>query len=161
MNPLQFSFEPQFGKQKLNACHYSLVSDSSQNFAFMFHRETDSIWVWNKMRVSKWWQNFHLWVNCPFKKHQGNTRESFCKKVWVLFVAIDFPFGKNGKSSHGTLGHTSVLPYISAVSSNKSFHNKHTGRTKAIQNAGIVYTSLEEHHLNMDGTNCTHPGEDG
>ncbi len=22
---------------------------------------------WNDMRVSKWWQKFHVWVNCPFK----------------------------------------------------------------------------------------------
>ncbi len=23
---------------------------------------------WNYLRVSKWWQNFHFWVNYPFKK---------------------------------------------------------------------------------------------
>ncbi len=25
------------------------------------------IQVWNYLRVSKWWQNFHFWVNYPFK----------------------------------------------------------------------------------------------
>ncbi len=23
--------------------------------------------VWDNMRVSKWWQNFHIWMNCLFK----------------------------------------------------------------------------------------------
>ncbi len=23
--------------------------------------------TWNYLRVSKWWQNFHFWVNSPFK----------------------------------------------------------------------------------------------
>jgi len=26
------------------------------------------IQVWNNLRVSKWWQNFHFWVNYPFNK---------------------------------------------------------------------------------------------
>lgn len=27
------------------------------------------IWVWNEMRVSKRRQNFHFWMNYPFKSH--------------------------------------------------------------------------------------------
>ncbi len=28
----------------------------------------ESMRVWNSLRVSKWWQNFRLWENYPFKK---------------------------------------------------------------------------------------------
>jgi len=27
-------------------------------------------WVWNDMRGSKWWQNFHFWGYYPFKDHK-------------------------------------------------------------------------------------------
>lgn len=69
----------------------------------------------------------------------------------------------NRESLFRALGHSLDLPYMTyiAVSSNKTFHNKHTGRTKTIQSAGIVYTSPEEHHLNVDSTNCARPGENG
>ncbi len=29
----------------------------------------ESHWLWG---VSKWWQDFHFWVNYPFKKHKQN-----------------------------------------------------------------------------------------
>ncbi len=32
----------------------------------MFSRTKTFIQVWNYLRVSKWWQNFHFWVNYPF-----------------------------------------------------------------------------------------------
>ncbi len=34
---------------------------------FVFQRLTKVLCVWNDMRLSKWWQNFHFGVNCPFK----------------------------------------------------------------------------------------------
>ncbi len=34
--------------------------------SFVF-RTKKFIQVWNYLRVSKWWQNFHFWVYCPFK----------------------------------------------------------------------------------------------
>ncbi len=49
----------------------------------MFSRTKTFIQVWNYLRVSKWWQNFHFWVNYPFK-------------VWLLsrnlWRANRFPF---------------------------------------------------------------------
>ncbi len=36
---------------------------------FVFNRTNKFIKVWNYWRGSKWWQNFHFWVNYPF-----NTR---------------------------------------------------------------------------------------
>ncbi len=33
--------------------------------SFVF-RTKKFIQVWNYLRVSKWWQNFHFWVNYPF-----------------------------------------------------------------------------------------------
>ncbi len=34
---------------------------------FVFSRTKTFIQVWNYLRVSTWWQNFHFWVNYPFK----------------------------------------------------------------------------------------------
>ncbi len=36
--------------------------------SFVFTRTNKFIQVWNYFRVSKWWQNFHFWVNYPFKR---------------------------------------------------------------------------------------------
>ncbi len=38
--------------------------------SFVFGRTKKFIQVWNYLRVSKWWQNFHFWVNYPFKFKQ-------------------------------------------------------------------------------------------
>ncbi len=35
--------------------------------SFVFSRTKKFIKVWNYLRMSKWWQNFHFWVNYPFK----------------------------------------------------------------------------------------------
>ncbi len=35
--------------------------------SFVFSRTKTFIQIWNYLRVSKWWQNFHFWVNYPFK----------------------------------------------------------------------------------------------
>ncbi len=35
--------------------------------SFVFSRTKKFLQVWNKLRVSKWWQNFYFWVNYPFK----------------------------------------------------------------------------------------------
>ncbi len=37
--------------------------------SFVFSRTKTFIQVWNYLRVSKWWQNFHFWVNYPFKRN--------------------------------------------------------------------------------------------
>ncbi len=34
--------------------------------SFVFGRTKKFIQVWDYLRVSKWWQNFHFWVNYPF-----------------------------------------------------------------------------------------------
>ncbi len=34
--------------------------------SFVFRSNT-FIQVWNDLRMSNWWQNFHFWVNYPFK----------------------------------------------------------------------------------------------
>ncbi len=35
----------------------------------MFNRRKKLIQVWNKWKVSKWWQNLNCWVNYAFKAH--------------------------------------------------------------------------------------------
>ncbi len=44
--------------------------------SFVFRTNT-FIQVWNYLRVSKWWQKFHFWVNYPFKS-------CFLKYAWKL-----------------------------------------------------------------------------
>ncbi len=52
--------------------------------SFVFSRTKTFIQVWNYLRVSKWWQNFHFWVNYPFKEAaqievQSMKKSSFAK----------------------------------------------------------------------------------
>ncbi len=35
-------------------------------YSSVFGRTNKFIQVWNSLRMSKWWQNFHFWVNYPF-----------------------------------------------------------------------------------------------
>jgi len=45
----------------VNCLVTNIVSSS-----FVFNKKL--VWVWNSMRVSKWWEKkIHFWVNCPFK----------------------------------------------------------------------------------------------
>ncbi len=34
--------------------------------SFVFSRTNTFIQVWIYLRMSKWWQDFHFWVHCPF-----------------------------------------------------------------------------------------------
>ncbi len=51
--------------------------------SFVFSRTKTFIQVWNYLRMSKWWHNFHFWVNYPFKglwaSVQYQEAESFCQ----------------------------------------------------------------------------------
>lgn len=39
----------------------------------VFRRWKEVIGVYNNLRMTKWWQNLHLWVNCPFKTHSPQS----------------------------------------------------------------------------------------
>ncbi len=54
----------------------------SSNYLLLCSAET-SKQVWNDMRLSKWWQNFHFWVDYAFKL------ETNC--LDVLYVSITAP----------------------------------------------------------------------
>ncbi len=54
---------------------------SSIYLPFVFGRTKRFIQVWNYLRVSKWWQNFHFWVNYTFKN------PSFCIILSVYIIA--------------------------------------------------------------------------
>ncbi len=43
--------------------------------SFVFGRTKTFIQVWNYMRVSKWWQNLHFWLNYPFKGDNSPKNE--------------------------------------------------------------------------------------
>jgi len=34
--------------------------------SFVFSRRKKLTQIWNNLRVRKWWQNVHVWVNNPF-----------------------------------------------------------------------------------------------
>ncbi len=64
-----------FHSRKKNKKHYgsqwcprtALFPTFFRISSFVFSRTKTFIQVWNYLRVSKWWQNFHFWVNYPFK----------------------------------------------------------------------------------------------
>ncbi len=37
--------------------------------SFVLNRRRKLIQICNNLKVSKWWQNFHVWLNHPFKLH--------------------------------------------------------------------------------------------
>ncbi len=49
--------------------------------SFVFSRTKTFIQVWNYLRVSKWWQNFHFWVNYPFKQEGSTSQCVLCSRV--------------------------------------------------------------------------------
>ncbi len=40
---------------------------------FVFSRSNKLLQAWNYLRVSKWWQNFHFWVNYSFLQTDKRT----------------------------------------------------------------------------------------
>ncbi len=54
--------------------------------SFVFGRTKTFIKVWNYLRVSKWWQNFHFWVNYPFKSHLFKL---YTKKLCNFWTCCD------------------------------------------------------------------------
>ncbi len=55
--------------------------------SFVFSRTNTFIQVWNYLRMSKWWQNFHFWVNYPFKWKQTAEKVNTCVTVyWIRAV---------------------------------------------------------------------------
>ncbi len=47
-------------------CQLFGYQHSSKYLFFVYHRRRKCIQVWNNSALSKWWQNFHFWVNYPF-----------------------------------------------------------------------------------------------
>ncbi len=59
----------------------SLITNFLQNI-FLCVQNNTFIQVWNYLRLSKCWQNFHFWVNCPFKTHTEGA-------LWVCGHLVD------------------------------------------------------------------------
>ncbi len=64
------------------------------NISFLCVQQKKLMQVWNNLRVSKWWQNSHIWVNYPFKNHwsmslkqtnKSTSSNHWCKK-WRLSI---------------------------------------------------------------------------
>jgi len=59
--------------------------------SFVFSKRKKLIQVWNNLRVSKWWQNFHFWVEYPFKSAKSKSIHieiSVAKKVHCLLSMV-------------------------------------------------------------------------
>ncbi len=68
--------------------------------SFVFSRTKTFIQVWNYLRVSQWWQNFHFWVNYLFKTgwmyivltfncfvaNQYVKQHLFSPRPWIIFL---------------------------------------------------------------------------
>ncbi len=53
--------------------------------SFVSHRRTNVIRVWKDMRVSKWWQNCHFWVDYPFKPPQLKFVTASCNACLMSY----------------------------------------------------------------------------
>ncbi len=58
--------------------------------SFVFGWTKKFIQVWNYLRVSKWWQNFHFWVNYPFKLTKWKWRTVLSGKMSYVIVLFLF-----------------------------------------------------------------------
>ncbi len=65
---VQFCFGPYWLSLNKNGWKFFKIS------YFVFHRRKKAIQVWNDM-VSKWWQNFHFWVNYIFKSSETCSKK--------------------------------------------------------------------------------------
>ncbi len=81
---------------------------SSEYLPLCSGRTKTFIQVWNYLRVIKWWQNFHFWVNYPFKiisqicvcaVHRMNVRTEIARtplfQMWNLWIANDLELARN------------------------------------------------------------------
>ncbi len=50
----------------------------SKIFYCMFNRRKKLTQVWNNLRMSKWWYNFHFCVNYPFKHKSYKSSTCLC-----------------------------------------------------------------------------------
>ncbi len=75
--------------------------------SFVFSRTKTFIQVWNYLRVSKLWQNFHFWVNYPFKglltQNISNTpyQSATNNNRWIYFQE---------KLTYGSMSITQIFP---------------------------------------------------
>ncbi len=62
--------------------------------SFVFRTNT-FIQVWNYLRVNKWWQNFHFWVYCLFKKRSvsySKVQNYVQIPIWLSDVIFHLPY---------------------------------------------------------------------
>ncbi len=57
--------------------------------------------VWNYLRVSKWWQNFHFWVNYPFNSRNVTINR---EPVENPFIYVTIQIGWDAKQIAIQLG---------------------------------------------------------
>jgi len=64
--------------------------------SFVFNRRKKLIQViCNKLRVSKWWQNFHYWVEYPFNSVLTVLNNSLIHRLWITYI-VNYIFHQFG-----------------------------------------------------------------
>ncbi len=64
-----------------------LITSTLQNIFFCVQHEKKTLTsVWNNMRVSKLWRNFHFGVNYPFKINHVCFKKTHTETFWVKMV---------------------------------------------------------------------------
>ncbi len=91
-------FFPYYGSQWFpkTACLQTFPIISS----FVFSRTKTCIQVWNYLRVSKWWQNFHFSVNYPFKKKILNMNRKEKEEIKNNYPINDFKTERRENTLH-------------------------------------------------------------
>ncbi len=116
--------------------------DVLQISSLVFHRRKEIVWIWNNVKVSKWWQNFHFWVMlgqvlkviCISTKNQFFCWENewdftLCSPTAALFCSWKLKRLEICKMSHRTNGSVLKLRSHKGVL-NKSLSN-FTGSIKS------------------------------
>ncbi len=103
--------------------------------SFVFRTNT-FIQVWIYLRVNKWWQNFHFWVNYPFKTAEADChpKKSAAFGPFQLFINVyggyspDLNGRTDSRVSHAM--HSSAARFVSLTPD--SMHAKEVDASRRI-----------------------------
>ncbi len=121
--------------------------------SFVFGRTKKFIQVWNYLRVSKWWQNFHFWVNYPFNVFGVvlSRYQNFCiaYQYQLKSTVLGTNFGTKAKHKNMLIKKTH---YFLLIKLNK---NKLYKKINAILYANLQFSSFSTSNKSIKKTSFT------
>jgi len=91
-----FNYSPSSCAKPVWISFFSWTQKKTKEYSFVFSRRNKIIQVWNTLRVSKWWQNIHFWLNYPFKlKSIGYRQAEFQQSDASLQISISLVLHSN------------------------------------------------------------------